>query len=206
MRRKFIGRFCVITDSVDLAEAAIAGGADVIQYRNKTASSRAMIEGAGAVREICGAAGVPFIVNDRIDVALAVDADGVHLGQNDLPVQVARKLLGASKVVGSSTSTYYEALRAEREGVDYLSCGHIFPTASKVKSYPARGVRFLAEVCRTIKIPVVAIGGITAANAAEVMQAGVFGVAVIGAVRNAASPQEAASTLSQIIRAAVPSR
>jgi thiamine-phosphate pyrophosphorylase len=196
----------VIVDNVELAEAAIAGGADFIQYRSKNPSSRAMIEAATAVHDICAAAGVPLIVNDRIDVALGVEADGVHLGQNDLPVRVARELLGSSKIVGVSTSTYYEALRAERDGADYLSCGHIFPTESKVKSYPARGVRFLGEVCHTVSTPVVAIGGITAANAAEVMRAGAYGVAVIGAVRNAASPREAANTLSQIIRAAAPSR
>jgi thiamine-phosphate pyrophosphorylase len=204
VRRPVIGRFCVVVDNVELAEAAISGGADVIQYRNKNASSRAMIEAASAVHEICAAAGVPLIVNDRIDVALAVEADGVHLGQDDLPVRVARELLGPSKVVGVSTSTYYEALRAGRDGADYLSCGHIFPTESKLKSYPARGVRFLAEVCRTVQTPVVAIGGITPANAAEVMRAGAFGIAVIGAVRNAANPREAANTLSQIIRTAAP--
>lgn len=196
----------MIVDNLELAEAAIGGGVDVIQYRDKTATSRAMLEVAGALREICSAAGVPLIVNDRIDVALAVDADGVHLGQNDLPIVVARELLGPSKIVGVSTSTYYEALRVQRDGADYMSCGHIFGTESKIKSYPPRGVRFLKELCRTVSTPVIAIGGITAANAAEVMEAGAFGIAVIGGVRNAASPREAAHALGQIIRAAAPAR
>lgn len=195
-----LGKLHIIADTVELAEAAIAGGADTIQYRDKTATTRTMIKNARAILDICRSAGVTLIVNDRVDIAMAIDADGVHLGQNDLPIAVARKLLGSSKLIGGSASTFYEALRVEREAADYMGCGHIFSTESKPKPYPARGVAFLGEVCKSVRIPVVAIGGINPARAGEVMASGAFGVAVIDAVRNAVNPQEVTRSLSGIVR------
>jgi thiamine-phosphate pyrophosphorylase len=198
----------VITDTaakhrphVDLATLAVAGGADAIQYRDKHSSMRQVLQTARHLRDICHRANVALIINDRIDVAMAVDADGVHLGQNDVPIAVARELLGADKLIGGSASTLEEARQVEQDGADYIGCGHIFPTQSKDKPYPARGTDFLREVCADVKIPVIAIGGITIDNAPQVLAAGASGIAVIGTVSHAPDPREATRKLSTLIHA-----
>jgi len=200
---KRIGHLHVLTDEtvqsrfthVELAEMAIAGGADTIQFREKNRSTGELIAIAESLRRTCRARNVPLIINDRVDIALAVDADGVHLGQRDLPVPVAREILGPTKIIGGTAATLDEAIAAEREGADYLGFGHIYPTASKQKRGAPKGPEALAEVCRALSIPVIAIGGIDRENFLPVLDAGVWGIAVIAAVCAAANPTLAAREL-----------
>lgn len=186
----------------DIVAAAIRGGATMIQLREKTLSVRGTVALARRLQEITRPAGVPLIINDRADVALAIDADGVHVGQDDLPVADARRLLGPDRIVGVSAGTIAEAVAAEADGADYVGVGSIFPTGSKSDAGEAIGPEGLAQVRAAVHIPVVAIGGITAANAAEAIQAGAAGVAVISAVVGADDVREAARRLAEVVRAA----
>jgi thiamine-phosphate pyrophosphorylase len=144
--------------------------------------------------------GGTFIVNDRCDVALAVGADGVHLGQEDLPLAEARAFLGREKLIGISTHNLAQALEAEAGGADYIGLGPIFPTPTKEKPDPVVGVAGLREVRARVRIPIVAIGGITARNAAEVMAAGADAVAVVSAVLAAADPKAALTELLKAVQ------
>jgi len=200
---KRIGRLHLLTDTVlqsryshvDLTRLAIAGGADTIQLRQKTGTTREMIEVAREMKRVCAAAGVTFIVNDRVDVALAADADGVHLGQDDFPIPLARTLLGEGRVIGGSAGTLEEALKCQSEGADYVGCGPVYPTTSKHDAGPASGLSLLKEVMAHVTLPVIAIGGITAENAPEVMASGIHGIAIISAVCCPLDPEEATKTL-----------
>ena len=202
-----IGRLCVITDTktqkrfshVKLAELALNGGADMIQFRDKTMPTAKMIESAVAVKELCARKGAKFIINDRIDVAIAAKADGVHLGSQDIPVEDARKLLGRNKTIGRTSHSVKEAIQAERDGADYVGFGHIFPTETKMKKGKPRGIPKLAEICSKVKIPVLAIGGINCENASEVISAGAHGIAVIGAVARSGNPSASVRKLRQIV-------
>ena len=200
---KAIGRFHVLTDTalqtcfshVQLAELALAGGADTIQLREKGASTKEMIRAAGEMQRVCRKAGAIFIVNDRVDVAMASGADGVHLGQDDFPIPLARKLLGEKAVIGGSAGTMEEARKCRAEGADYIGFGPVFPTSSKADAGPVGGLELLQRVVEAIPLPIVAIGGITTENAYLVMNAGVHGVAVISAVCCEADPRAAAVSL-----------
>ena len=169
-------------DVFTVATAALDGGATVIQLRNKTASTRVLIEEAWVLRTLTRERGALLIVNDRIDVALAVEADGAHVGQDDMPVAFARRLLGLHRILGVSAANREEAEAAVAEGADYLGVGPIFPSLGKPDAGPVTGVHLLTELANRYKTPLVAIGGITAENALEVIQAGASGVAVITAV------------------------
>lgn len=184
-------RLYVITDErlargrthLQIAEAAVRGGADVIQLRDKTASSRRLYEVARMLREVTRKAGVPFIVNDRVDIALAADADGVHLGREDLPASAARRILGPGRIVGVSAETVEEAVAAEREGADYLGVGPVFEArGTKEDAGEPLGLDRVARIRRHCRLPIVAIGGITAANAGSVREAGADAAAVISAI------------------------
>jgi thiamine-phosphate pyrophosphorylase len=200
---KRIGHLHVLTDETvqdrfshtELALRAIAGGADTIQFREKRKGAGELVRIAEAIRRVCGDAGVPFIVNDRVDVALAVDADGVHLGRNDLPISAARKLLGPEKIVGGTAATIEEAIEAQDDGADYVGFGHIYLTSSKMKRGDPKGPGALRSVCGALEIPVVAIGGIGEENIAAVLEAGAWGIAVIASVCAAPDPTRAASAL-----------
>lgn len=200
---KRIGRLHVITDTllqtclshVELAELAIAGGADTIQFREKAASTKEMIRTAGQMQALCKRAGVTFIVNDRVDVAIASRADGVHLGQDDFPIPLARKLLGEEAIIGGSAGNLEEAQKCLTEGVDYIGFGPVYPTASKVDAGPAGGLDLLRRVVEAVPLPIVAIGGITTANTPLLMEAGARGIAVISAVCCQKDPTEAARLL-----------
>ncbi len=183
-------------------QAAIAGGATVVQYREKEGTTRQMIEEARALRELARRAGVPFIVNDRVDIALAVDADGVHVGQDDMPAPLARKLMGPEKIIGVSATNLEEALQAERDGADYIGAGPIFATPTKPDAAPPIGLEGLAEICRRVSIPVVAIGGINHENAGSVIEAGADGVAVVSAIVAAPDVEAAARRLREVVEAA----
>jgi thiamine-phosphate pyrophosphorylase len=159
---------------------AVAAGACAVQYRDKGADSRALYEAARALRELCGK--TPFIVNDRLDIALAAHADGVHLGQGDVPCRVARKILGAKKIIGVTVHTVAQAVAAAREGADYVAVSPIFATGTKKDAGRPVGLGLLRRVKARIGIPVVAIGGITHANVWQVIAAGADCVCAISDV------------------------
>lgn len=159
---------------------AVAAGVKVVQYREKQAGTKKMYEEARKLREVCQK--TLFLVNDRVDLALAVAADGVHLGQDDLPFQVARRLLGPGKIIGMTVGTVAEALAATQAGADYLGVSQIFATATKTDAGEPMGVALIEAIRPRVSIPLMAIGGITLANAAEVIRAGADGLCAISAV------------------------
>ncbi|MBI3324116.1 MAG: thiamine phosphate synthase [Candidatus Omnitrophica bacterium] len=181
-----------------IAERAIRGGADVLQLRNKTGPAREIVEQAARLLPIAHAAGVALIINDRADLALACGADGVHLGQDDLPAAAARQLLGAGKFIGKSTHTLEQARAAEREPVDYLAIGPVFATPTK-PDYEHVGLATVRDVAARVRAPFLAIGGLDAANIADVALAGAPCVAVVRAVCAAADPEVAARQLRRIL-------
>jgi len=204
---KRIGRLHVLTDTVlqgrfshlELAKRAIAGGADTIQLRQKSGSTKEMIEIAVGMRRICREEGAVFIVNDRIDVAIAAEADGVHLGQDDFPIPLARKLLGKDRIIGGSAATPEEIEICIREGVDYVGFGPVYPTGSKEDAGPVSGIDFLKRIVQSTSIPVIAIGGIDPSNTTRVMDAGAHGIAVISAVCCQTDPLKATRALHHIV-------
>ena len=200
---KKIGKFHVLTDSdlqkkfshLELARMAIAGGADTIQFRQKAGPTRELIETACRMKKVCAEAGVVFIVNNRLDVALASDADGVHLGQDDFPIPLARTYLGPDKIIGGSAVTLEETQKCYNEGADYVGFGPVYPTSSKDDAGPVTGIERLRQVSGSVPIPLVAIGGISLNNIQEVMRAGAKGIAVISAVCCQVDPEKAARQL-----------
>ncbi|WZL74321.1 thiamine phosphate synthase [Clostridiaceae bacterium 35-E11] len=177
--------------------SALQGGVGLLQLREKTASSKTFYEHALAVKPLCQEYQVPLIINDRLDIALAVDADGVHLGQNDLPLSVARKILGPDKIIGISARTTEDALKAEKEGADYLGVGAVFPTSTKEDAQRISEEVF-AAIQSAVTIPIVAIGGITLENAATIVNRGVSGIAVVSAILNQRDAKAAAQTLKNL--------
>jgi thiamine-phosphate pyrophosphorylase len=204
-----IGRLHVVTDTTvqkrytheEMAALAVAGGADVIQLRDKRMHDEEMVVTARRTRARCADAGAILIVNDRAHVAKAARAHGVHLGRGDTPIAEARALLGPAAIIGATAGTLAQALEAQAAGADYVGFGHIFPTPSKRKDTPPVGIERLREVCAALRVPVIAIGGITADNAADVLAAGAWGVAVIGAVCAARDPEAAARALARAAQA-----
>ena len=174
--------------------AAVENGADWVQVRDPAASGRALYDLAREVVEVCSPRGGRVVVNDRTDVALAVAADGVQLGQRSLPVGVVRRIAPGLQV-GVSVHSLDEARVAEAAGADWLTFGHVFPTASHPDE-PPRGLPALTEVCQAIRIPVVAIGGIDAGRVPEVLAAGAAGIAVISAILGADDPGKATRELA----------
>lgn len=182
--------------------AALAGGAGVIQLRDKTSASLRLYEAAVTMRKLCREAGALLIVNDRVDIALAADADGVHVGPDDLPVAVARRLLPGG-LVGASAGTVEEALAFERDGADYLGVGAVYEArGSKADAGAPVGPGRVADIRAAVRLPIVGIGGIKAANAAPVLAAGADGVAVITGVVAAPDIAAAARDLLTIIEGA----
>lgn len=200
----------VITDAglvpgrghLDIARAAIAGGAGVVQLRDKRAPARELYLLALAMARLCREAGVTFIVNDRVDVAIAAGADGVHLGVEDLPVDAARRLLGPGRLIGYSPASLDDARQARAAGADYLGVGSVFATATKGDAGEAIGPAGLAAVRAVTDLPIVAIGGITPANAPQAVAAGAAGVAVISAVVTAPDMAAATRKLALAVRRA----
>lgn len=205
-----LGRLCVITDTIvqsrysheQIAEQAIQGGADIIQFRDKSMSSGSMVDTAKRIKQLCESVKerkVLFIVNDRVDVALASDADGVHLGLDDIPVKLARKLMGKDRIIGGTAHNMKEAIQVEKDGADYIGYGHIFATLSKAKTTHPVGLEELSIVCKKIKTKIIAVGGISITNAKQVIEAGAYGIAVIGAVAKANDPCGSVKQLRKII-------
>lgn len=181
----------------EVVQRAIDGGVDAVQLREKGIDAADRYDLGLELRELTREAGVPLIVNDRVDLARAVNADGVHVGQSDLPVPIARELLGPERIVGCSASTVPEARRAAEGGADYLGVGAVYGTDSKDVRDEKDGIgpERIAAIAEAVSIPVVGIGGITADNAAAVVGAGAAGVAVIGAIAGREDPESATREL-----------
>ena len=181
--------------AVEVCRGALAGGASAIQWRDKQRDKGDQLADLEQLLALCRAAGASLIVNDHVDLALAVGADGVHVGQHDLPVAVARRLLHEGAIVGCSTNNPDEAREAEAAGASYIAVGRIFPTTSKLNTRPA-DLGVITRVKAAVRLPVVAIGGITAENVAQVVAAGADAAAVIAAVGEAPDVEQAARAIT----------
>jgi thiamine-phosphate pyrophosphorylase len=184
---------------VEVARQALRGGADVIQLRDKEMSSRELYQEALEIRELTLSRKATFIVNDRLDIAMAVEADGVHLGQSDLPIDAARLLVPPWFIIGVSATTYEEGVQAAKAGAHYVGLGPIFPTGSKKDAAEACGLEVLSRLREKVSIPIVAIGGISRENAPAVIRAGADGVAVISAVVSQEDVAEAAKAMRRAV-------
>ena len=178
-------------------EEAIKGGTTIVQLREKTASTRDFYHLALKVKEITSKYGVPLLINDRIDIAIAIDSDGVHVGQDDMPADVARAIIGDEKILGVSASTVDEAKKAQIDGADYIGSGAVFPTSSKDDA-DSVSKEELKEIVDSVDIPVVAIGGINLDNASLLKDTGIAGFSVISAIMYAEDPKLASSQLKEI--------
>ncbi len=199
----------------ELARLCAEGGATLVQLRDKVSETRAMVEEARAIKEVLAPLGVAFVVNDRVDVALAAGADGVHLGQDDMAVEDARRLLGANAIVGLSVKNTSEAEAAPIDRIDYVGSGGVYATLSKQQKNPPIGPEGLQRIIEVLRrrarqaqkqLPVCGIAGIDESNAAAVIGAGADGVAVISALSLAPDPAQAALTLRQIVDAMLAKR
>lgn len=201
---KFDPTLYLVTDShckegeqfYEYIEAACKGGITLIQLREKEMTGKQLLEHAQKVKEITDRYNIPLIIDDRIDLALAIDAAGVHVGQEDFPVAVARKLLGNDKIVGATTKTVEQATKAVSEGADYLGVGAIYPTTTKVKTILTK-VETLNEICHTVQVPVVAIGGLNETNCDILKDSPIAGMAVVSAIMKAEDPESAAKSLKE---------
>lgn len=186
-------------DLADLVAAAVRGGVSLVQLREKAMAAEPMIARARALKALLAPLNIPLIVNDRLDVALAAEADGLHLGQDDLAPAAARAQLGPDKILGVSAGDAQEAATVDPALVDYVGVGPVYPTGSKADAGAAIGLAGLTAMRRLLSLPMVAIGGIQAGQAAEVMACGVEGVAVVSAICAAADPEAAARALRREI-------
>lgn len=188
----------------NVVKEAVAGGVTMVQVRQKHQDIRCFIETALAVKAILQGSGVPLIINDRVDVALAIDADGVHLGQSDMPADTARRLLGKDKLLGLSIESEQQLIEAESLPVDYLGLSAIFATTTKTNIKKEWGIEGLANAVTQSSFPIVAIGGINAANLKAVIATGVDGVALVSAICHARSPKNAARKFADYLNGKAP--
>ena len=186
--------------TVEVVRAAIRGGVSCVQLREKGCSTREFMDEARLLKALLAGTGVPLFINDRLDVALAVGADGVHLGQNDMHIADARRLVGNRMIIGISAESVADAIRAEAEGADYIGASPVFTTPTKTDTAPPLGLDGLRAIRRAVQLPLVAIGGINADNAAQVLRAGADGLAVVSAIVSAPCPRTAAAGLRQRIQ------
>ena len=194
----------LVTDSTGIDESiflekielACQGGVTLLQIREKEKTSREFYHLAQKVKLISDRYGIPLLINDRADIAAAVDAAGVHVGQSDLPVACARAILGSDKIVGATAKTVEQAQQAAKEGANYLGVGAIYPTTTKVKTV-LTSVRTLDAICRSVSIPVVAIGGLNADNCDILKGIPIAGISVVSAIMKAADPQSATAELKE---------
>ena len=185
--------------TLEVVSAAVKGGATVVQLREKDCSTRKFIEEALNIRGFLMTHNVPMIINDRLDVAQAVKADGVHLGQTDMALEMARSILGDTMIIGISAESLQDAIEAEKGGADYLGVSPIYTTPTKTDTAPPLGLKGLRAIRKAVKLPLVAIGGLNRDNAAEVIRSGADGVAVVSAIVAAVDPETAAGELKKII-------
>ena len=208
-----IGRLHVLTDfnlqqtysHAELAHRAIEGGADVIQFRQKKGGIRNKLVAAQATQAACSDTDVALLINDHVDIAQAVGADGVHLGQTDFPIAEARAVLGAGPCIGATARSPEQALSAYEAGASYIGFGPVYPTQSKYDTAAKpKGLELLAQTCEAVPLPVIAIAGITPERVASVLEAGAHGVAVLSAVALADAPEAATAELRDALDHAVP--
>jgi thiamine-phosphate pyrophosphorylase len=188
--------------TLEIVSAAVHGGATVVQLREKDCSTRDFMEQAVAIKKFLNARRIPLIINDRVDVAQAVKADGVHLGQTDMPLEIAKKILGDSMIIGISAESLQDAIEAEKGGADYLGISPIYATPTKTDTAPPLGLKGLREIRKAVKLPLVGIGGLTRENSADVVRNGADGVAVVSAIVAADDPEAAAKELKHVIEEA----
>lgn len=201
-------RLCLVTDRglargrtlLDIVAAAVAGGATMVQVREKDLPTRAFIEEARALKALLAPRGVPLIVNDRADVALAVDADGLHVGQDDMPYATARAMLGPGKIIGLSITHLDQLAEADARAADYLGIGPIFAQATKADAAPPLGLDGLRAAQERTSRPLMAIGGIDAGNAGDVIAAGAHGLAIVSAIVAADDPRAATMAIAAAFR------
>ncbi|HYW35361.1 MAG TPA: thiamine phosphate synthase [Balneolaceae bacterium] len=205
MKHKLKGVYLVTNTSIQhqynhaqLAEMALRGGANIVQFRDNQSGARESLKYAKSVVNVCRSYNAMSIINDRTDIAIAAEATGVHLGQDDLPLQTAREILNDGQIIGGTSSTLKEARQVEAEGADYVALGHIFDTTTKQKDYAPRGLDILQKVSKSLSIPVVAIGGITLENASDVIAAGADMIAVSSAICCAPNPVKATEKLMNL--------
>ena len=181
----------------EAAEKALRGGVTILQYREKEGDTDQRLDTARKLKTLCSRYGVPFIINDDVDLVLAVDADGIHVGQNDMEPGMVRTQVGPEKIIGVSVHTAEQALSAQQQGADYLGVGAVFPTGTKKD---AEGVSHetLQKICETVKLPVVAIGGITKDNIKLLSGCGTVGVAVVSAIFGQADIENAAKVMREL--------
>ena len=185
--------------TLQIVTAAVQGGATVVQLREKDCSTRDFIEQALSIHEFLTARGVPLIINDRVDVAQAVGADGVHLGQTDMPLEMAKGILADSMIIGISAESLQDAIEAEKGGADYLGVSPIYATPTKTDTAPPLGLEGLLEIRKAVRLPLVAIGGLNRDNATDVIRNGADGVAVVSAIVAADDPEAAAREIKHMI-------
>lgn len=181
-------------DFLTKVEQACRGGVTLVQLREKEKSTREYLHLAKAVKEITDAYGIPLIIDDRADIAVACDAAGVHIGQEDLPVWAARKIVGSDKIVGTSAKTVAQALAAQEEGADYLGVGAIYPTTTKVIT-TLTPLAVLSDICRAVSIPAIAIGGLNLGNCQALKGVPIAGISVVSAIMKSENPETAAQKL-----------
>ena len=185
-------------DHLAIAQAAVRGGASVVQFRDKMMTNAEFAAMAARLLKITRPAGVALIINDRVDIAMAIGAEGVHVGQHDAQVRELRRRLPENMIVGGSATNLAEAIEVSDAGADYLGVGPVFPTGSKADATPPMGLEELAKICRAVRQPVVAIGGITRHNLKQIIKAGAAGAAVIAAVAEAPDMLGATTELADI--------
>ncbi len=185
--------------TLEIVSAAVKGGATVVQLREKNCSTREFIEQAMHIKDFLKTHSVPLVINDRVDVAQAVKADGVHLGQTDMPLEMAKGILGDTMIIGISTESVQDGIEAEKGGADYLGVSPIYATPTKTDTAPPLGLEGLREIRKAVNLPLVGIGGLSRNNAAEVIRSGADGVAVVSAIVAADDPETAARELKKII-------
>jgi thiamine-phosphate diphosphorylase len=210
MKRKVDYSLYLVTDrtlsrgraTADIVRAAVAGGVTCVQLREKNIPTREFIAEARLLKTILNLIGIPLIINDRLDVALAINADGVHLGQQDIDIADARRLAGSDLIIGISAESLADAIRAESQGADYIGISPIFATATKKDTATPLGLDSIRQIRAAVRLPLVGIGGITVENAAAVITAGADGIAVVSAIVSADCPRNAAADLRERIRKA----
>jgi thiamine-phosphate diphosphorylase len=188
--------------TVDIVREAVAGGVTCVQLREKSCSTQEFIEEARKLHHLLQPLGIPLIINDQVEVALAVGAEGVHLGQQDMPIAEARKLGPPNWVIGVSAESLEDAISAEQAGADYIGVSPVFATPTKTDAALPLGLEGLHEIRAAVRVPLVGIGGIHCENVQDVIRAGADGVAVVSAIVAADSPQQAAAALQQEIQRA----
>lgn len=206
-----LGRLHVITDfkmqqersHAELARLAVRGGADTIQFRQKHGGIRNQLIEAQKTQSVCTDASIPLLINDRVDVAQAVGAAGIHLGQRDFPVNQARELLGDDFIIGATATTAQQAKEACELGASYIGFGPVFETRSKRNPANVKGLENLADACEAVPIPVIAIGGITHDRVRPILDAGAYGIAVLSAVATANNPERATARFRAAIDGAM---